>query len=250
MAGTCIATVKIIGVTSLGLLTSSLTCKSIQGIPELIKEANYNVNRESEVDLFSSAVSLIKRCRISLAALGTLATSSFALAFTTSTASCQHPYLIYSALGAPLAIAAVYLRSYASERKVLQQANAVNNKEKTQSGSEHVSGKKHKVSQRDDDHTSEDDGRIGLSYIHVSDDETATPVSTSSSSTSHSAGESEHENFQQDLEINKEVETALHKKELVHVLSNLKHSYITGASVAGFGFFIASIGLIGEYYVL
>lgn len=250
MAGTCIATVKVIGVTSLGLLTSSLTCKSIQEIPELIKEANYNVHSESEVDLFSSAVNLIKRCRISLATLGTLATSSFALAFTSSCASSQHPYLIYSALGAPLAIAAVYLRSFASERKVLQQASVVNNKERMQSKSEQVSKKKQKVSQRGNDHASEDDGHLGLSYIHVSDDETATPVSTSSSSTSNSTREGERANFQQDLEINKEVEAALHKKELVHVLSNLKHSYITGASVAGFSFFIASIGLIGEYYIL
>ena len=45
MAGTCIATVKIVGVSSLGLLTSSLTYQTIQGIPALINELNTKVNR-------------------------------------------------------------------------------------------------------------------------------------------------------------------------------------------------------------
>ena len=64
MAGTCIATVKIVGVSSLGLLTSSLTYQTIQGIPALINELNTKVNGLSKLNALASIRNLINFSRI------------------------------------------------------------------------------------------------------------------------------------------------------------------------------------------
>lgn len=244
MAGTCIATVKIVGVSSLGLLTSSLTYQSIQKIPSLINELNTKVNSLSKSNALASIRNLINYSRIGHISLSGLATAMLTMAFIYSPPSEKHPYMIYSAVGAPLAIISMYYRGFGLENKLLRKTDhlhAHNAKE---------SSKSNKNMNAFDIVKGDDDSQLGKSYIHVSDEESSSTTSTPTSTIPNSPQDKTVDSLQQELTLEEEVDNALYKKEIVNDLSKVKLNYVVGSSIVGLSFVIATIGLIGDYYIL
>lgn len=244
MAGTCIATVKIVGVSSLGLLTSSLTYQTIQRIPALINELNTKVNGLSKSNALASIRNMINFSRIGHIALGGLATVLLSMAFIYSPPSEKHPYLIYSAAGAPLALISMYYRGFGLETKLLRKADHLhshNAREVTKSTGNVSDSENVK---------SDDDSQLGKSYIHVSDEESSSTTSTPTSTMPNSPRTKTVDSLQEELSLEEEIDNALSKKEIINDLSKVKSNYVVGSSVVGLSFVIATIGLIGDYYLL
>lgn len=244
MAGTCIATVKIVGVTSLGLLTSSLTYQAIEGIPKLIHELNTKVNSLSKSNTLATIKRTITCSRIGHISLSGLATTMLSMAFIYSPPSEKHPYLIYSAIGAPLALLSIYYRGYGLESKLLRKANTLH----ACDAKEHS---KAEASPSDTENVkSDDDSQLGRSYIHVSDEESSSTTSTPTSTIPNSPQTKTVESLQEELSLEEEVDDALSKKEIVNDLNKIKSNYVVGSSIIGASFVISAIGIIGDYYIL
>lgn len=244
MAGTCIATVKIVGVSSLGLLTSSLTYQTIQRIPALINELNTKVSGLSKLNALASIRNLINFSRIGHISLSGLATAMLTMAFVYSPPSEKHPYLIYSALGAPLALISMYHHGFGLETKLLRKADHLHthNANETTKNTENVGDSENLKS--------DEDSQLGKSYIHVSDEESSSTTSTPTSTIPNSPQTKTVDSLQEELSLEEEVEIALSKKEIVNDLNKVKSNYVVGSSIVGLSFVIASIGLIGDYYIL
>ncbi|KAK6197536.1 Chromodomain-helicase DNA-binding protein [Scheffersomyces amazonensis] len=304
--GACIAGVKIIGVASLGLLTTSLTYQSIETIPLIINDLIKSVNPLSNGSVISNKLdsirSIILNSRLLNLAFSGLTFAFFTMGYHYSDPSGKHPYLLYAAFGAPLTIGSVYYQAYKYEEKILKlqqetKAKKISKQKKSQSHKE-----KHPQSvvksevpsiqtpqtksvessavdiQSENDHEQHDD--LGKSYIYVSDgSSSASSVSSTpnasvpnSPQVTHQTGdeeindESQHKQQEQQEEtlekqdnepkedssesIDNEIEVALTKKEFIKDLQELKSSYIIGSTISGFSLFIATIGLIGDYYLL
>ncbi|CUM45387.1 uncharacterized protein AC631_05182 [Debaryomyces fabryi] len=242
MAGTCIATVKIVGVSSLGLLTSSLTFQTIQRIPELINELNTKVNGLSKSNALASIRNMINFSRIGHIALSGLATAMLSMAFIYSPPSEKHPYLIYSALGAPLALISMYYRGFGLETKLLRKADNLHSHREIAKTTDNVSDSENVKS--------DDDSQLGKSYIHVSDEESSSTTSTPTSTVPSSPQTKTVDSLQEELSLEEEIDNALSKKEIINDLNKVKSNYVVGSSIVGLSFVIATIGLIGDYYLL
>lgn len=107
MTGTCINTIKVIGVSSLGLLTASLTYQSIEVIPRLIDELTNKVSNTSW--------RAIKYGKLINKVLVGLSTSCFFLSYKYSATNEKHPYLIYSILGGLASLGYTYFSSFKEE---------------------------------------------------------------------------------------------------------------------------------------
>ncbi|KAH3664197.1 hypothetical protein OGAPHI_004548 [Ogataea philodendri] len=101
--GTCLKIVKLVGIGSLGLATTSFGFAAYKTVPDIINSLNLSI--ASSQQLADKFKSLVLRIRVSFGTFGTLASTLFAMAFTRSPVSGKHPYLIYAALGAPLCAA-------------------------------------------------------------------------------------------------------------------------------------------------
>ncbi|GMM38361.1 Atg33 protein [Saccharomycopsis crataegensis] len=113
--GTCLATTKIISVSCLGLLTGFLGQQAFSGLPLLIQ-----FSKSSSLDeIRESAKKIIKKTRSLVLCLGSAATALLSLAFIKAPPRARHPYLIYSALGAPIAMTALFFKTYNVEVKLL-----------------------------------------------------------------------------------------------------------------------------------
>lgn len=259
--GYCIASVKIIGVGSLGLLSASLTYKSMQTIPLLISDLSKNIYSSSpssaSIKSYVNKVEeLIVRSRFVNLVLGSVSSAMLALAFKSSPPGAKHPYLIYAALGAPLTIAGLYYKAYKYEQKLLgreiERLAIPATEEAKAIADEEIS--KDEVEKEEDDvvNVASDTESLGKSYVHVSDEEsssstTSTPTSTAANSPKISA---KPDTEQPSFSIEDEVESALAKKEFINDLENIKSSYIIGTAISGTTFLISLVGLIGDYYLL
>ncbi|KAF6063970.1 putative integral membrane protein [Candida albicans] len=247
MAGTCITTIKLLGVGSLGLLSSSIIYQSLTKLPELIHQFNcqFNTNKDggthSSITLFEQQLYRLKNIifgnRLINGALTAISTGLFALAFKYSVSNEKHPYLIYAALGAPLSFISLYYNIYSVEEKILsQQKSKSTSVAKTRTKSKHSESSK--------------------SYVHLSDE---SGISTPNSTTSHPSTPKlePHQQEQEqptpadddvELEVEQEVENILIKKQVVQNLKKIESGYTIASYVSGISFVIASIGLIGDYY--
>ncbi|KAF5209135.1 hypothetical protein E0198_004410 [Clavispora lusitaniae] len=238
--GKCITVVKLVGFSSLGMLTASLTYQSLQSIPELIRRLNNQVSITSAKGVLDSIFtnSLVsKAANVSLAGI---ATALFTMAFKYSPPSGRHPYLVYSALGAPLALAAWAIRGARAECNMLKRTRS---RAQAQAQAQTVrEGKKTPVPPAQEDE--EDASALGRSYVHVSDDSTAasTPASSTPGSPQHAPAEV--------LSIEQEVEDAILKKAYVHDLQTLQQSYFMASAVSGVGLAVCAVGMIGDLFFL
>ncbi|ABN66908.1 Chromodomain-helicase DNA-binding protein [Scheffersomyces stipitis CBS 6054] len=254
MAGSCIATVKIIGVSSLGLLAGSLTYQSLDAIPLLLNglsKSLYSSASSSKVHNYVAAVkSLVANARISSTVLSSVASILFALSFHYSPPSGQHPYLIYAAIGGPLTVAGLVYQAYAAESKLLaaddsKLVTSFNSTSSSNSAAEKIVAKEE-----------DEEDNLGKSYIHVSDESsTSSTSSTPATSAPNSPNVAVHRDEQpvedvEALSVEEEVESALAKKDFINNLEKVRSSYVIGSAISSVSFFIAVVGLIGDYYLL
>jgi autophagy-related protein 33 len=229
-----IASVKLVGVSSLGLLAGALSYQAYAGIPTLIRELSLHVNSLLQLNVIERALAAITSIRVASVTLGGLASAAFAVAFRASPPKGKHPYLIYAALGAPVALVSAYYKSHAYEARLIDRGAYL---KRTRNSVPRASA--------DEDVAILDDDSLGKSYIHVSDgDDSETPGTTPSGSPVAI------DQLQHELSIEEEVENALHKKELSSELEHIRFGYYIGSAVTSVSFVIATIGLIGDYYLL
>lgn len=232
MAGTCIATVKFVGVTSLGLLTSSLVYESIKLIPGLINGLKLKVSTLTN-DGANAIKSTLQATRIANLTFGSLASGLFALAYKCSPQSEKHPYLIYSALGAPIAIITIAYNGYKYEQSLANRTNSIKER-KTEPLSPIAS----------ESNADDSSSQLAKSYIHVSDEEESSSLSTPMPSSPGSP------KLEANASVEEDAEDTLVKKQIIHELSNIRSSYVYGSFISGTAFLLSIVGLFGDYLFL
>lgn len=261
MAGTCITTIKVMGAASLGLLTSSLTYQSIQEIPLLINQLNSNISINSN-ELLSKVSLIINYSRLSNIVIGGISSGLLTLAFKASSPQDKHPYIIYSALTVPLAIASIIYKSYKYEDKLLKKSKQVipiipssESIEEVKDNHQNQENEKKEEETIQDNSIKDDESQLGKSYIHVSDEESSSNTSTPNSSAPSSPKQQSSETvsidkLDKELSIEEEVENALYKKEYINDLLKVKSGYLIGSTITGLGFFMVVVGIIGDSFFL
>ncbi|PVH13608.1 uncharacterized protein CXQ87_001716 [Candidozyma duobushaemuli] len=236
--GTCITVIKVVGASSLGLLSGNLAFQSYKKIPDLISKINNQVSISS-----TAAASVLRSVMQNVVVSGTanilLATLSaylFSTAYKYSPPSGRHPYLLYCALGAPLAAASYHLQTLGADVKIVKRAclqKKIVEKKKSEQPVAPV--------------RSSDDSPLDKSYIHVSDSSSST--TTPASSTPNSPEQPATDIQPTTSAIEQEVEEALSKKEYLNHLETERNSYKTAFAVSSAAFVVSAIGLVGEYFL-
>ncbi|EMG49326.1 ATG33 Autophagy-related protein 33 [Candida maltosa Xu316] len=261
MAGTCITTIKFLGVGSLGLLTSSIVYQSITNLPNLIQQFNCQFQPSastSAIELFNQQLSKLKTFifgnRLINGGLTVLSTALFTLAFKYSPVYEKHPYLIYSALGAPLTLIVLYFKNWNYEATLLSkkpvELKTNESKEKVNHNEEEDEEEPEIISK-----VTSADSLLGRSYVHLSDESgISTPNSSQPATPKVQPKDDEQQpvedKTQEELEVEQEVENILVKKEIVQELKKVESGYIVGSYVSGTSLLIAIVGLFGDYYLL
>lgn len=238
--GTCITVIKVVGASSLGLLSGNLAFQSYKKIPDLIRQINNQVSISS-----TAAASVLKKVMQNVVVSGSanlilaaLSAYLFSTAYKYSPPSGRHPYLLYCAVGAPLAAALYHLQTWGTDVKILKrgclQKKIVEKKKKAAEPA--VAPLR-----------SGDESSLDKSYIHVSDSLSTT--STPSSSTPSSPQQPATDIQPTTSAIEQEVEEALSKKEYINHLEIERSSYKTALVVSSTAFVVSSIGLVGEYFL-
>lgn len=234
MAGTCSTSLKVIGITSLGLLGGSLSFQGAKGIPELIRNIN---SRSLPVDVQESARKIHIGGAVSVV-LSALASAALLLIYRAAPVTEKHPYLIYSALSAPISVGVSLYMSWKQQKRVVCGARG-------QKRAQEVMKASAKAAQTQKSGSKDD---LGNSYIHVSDEDSSslsTPSSTAPGSPDTVAAAKD---LEQELSIEEEVEQALRKKEHVHDLRTIATALVYGSGVAFFGFALGLVGIVGDIY--
>lgn len=274
MTGTCVNTIKLLGLGSLGLLTSSLIQQSVQNIPNLITQLNaiYSLNVITLNSKITEVKSYLFSSRVVNGLLTGLSTLFFTLAYKYSPIDEKHPYLVYAAIGAPLTLFGLYYKAWGYEDKILSKQDvSVFKKGSSSKTSSHAPSS---VVSVDDD---EDEPQViskvssvdelGRSYVHLSDESgLSTPTSSQPASPQirHQEGDRDVEDEQQqqqqqqphegtsaqEAEVEIEIENTLTKKEIVQDLKHIKSGYTIGSYVSGLSLTIAVVGLFGDFYLL
>lgn len=242
--GTCITVIKIVGASSLGLMTGSLTYQSFQTIPDLIRQLNnqVSISANSASEILSAVTTNLLVSKALNVLLASLLTAFFAMAYKYSPASAKHPYLLYSALGGPLALVLLFYKGSQAEARIVKlsrtrKSQTLPNAEPTVSAA------------KEDD----DEAALGKSYIHVSDDSlsnTSTPGSSAPGSPTPGSLQQAVAVEPTTSAIEQEVEDALSKKEYVNDLESLKAAYTVASTVASVGLAICTIGFVGDFYFI
>ncbi|KAM9910267.1 hypothetical protein OXX69_004645 [Metschnikowia pulcherrima] len=249
--GRCITIITLTGAASLGLLTGSLTYQSLKGIPDLIRQLNKQVSLKtaSAGPILSSIRTNFTVFNVSNLVLASLSTWLFSTAYRHSPASGKHPYLIYSALGAPLALFALYFQTGLKSCSILGpfsdgrleqflRVNYMKLSAKVEKKAAEIKGEEEKkdVAPKKAAKNANEDENLDQSYIHISEESSdlspETPVEVTQSN------------------IEDEVEAALSKKERVQDLETVGSAYNVASVIAGVGFAICSIGVIGDSFFL
>lgn len=219
---TFITAIKIIGVSSLGLLTGSLVNQAIKTIPDLINNINYVSQNEKE------SLETDKYINISLGAV-----SSFLLLLTYAY-STKHPYLLYTSILGPLALGTLSV-NFSRFKKLWRKLEI-----KLEREFEEPIGDKLPVSRS----SSIDD--LSKSYVNVKSESSTPSPTLSSSSTGFEDIAEEVKSEVDSSSIDLEVDQSLLKKKYLHDLQKLRVASIFGVGISGFGFLIGLIGIVGE----
>ncbi|VEU19510.1 DEKNAAC100510 [Brettanomyces naardenensis] len=116
--GKCLTIVKLIGVGSLGLSGTNFFYSAEALIPQILKSEDVTSDKSKK-----QITDLIVRARGVFWGLGGLASYLFYQAFKSSPPAGKHPYLIYSALIAPIALLFNYYWVFESEAKLLESSS-------------------------------------------------------------------------------------------------------------------------------
>ncbi|CAI5758990.1 unnamed protein product [Candida verbasci] len=246
MAGTCINVIKLIGLGSLGLLTTQLNYEFFNIIPNVINNItnnistttttttnnNYNSNSSTNKSLFTIKNQIINS-RIVQGILNLISTASFITAYNYSSVTEKHPYLIYASIPASL----IYLiyHNYQIEEKLLQKSAKSNTTTNTTNDIKPIKSKTQKLSDSVDD------------FVHLSESGDTTPELTNSESEDQPTTTNK---TKEELEIDQEIENTLLQKEINIDLKKIENGYKVGSIISGASFLIATIGLIGDFYLL
>lgn len=275
--GRCLTIIKFSGVTSLGLLTGSLAYQSWVGIPQLIRELNgaTTASYKASLKAISDTFTVSNMVNLTLAALSTWL---FSTAYKHASPVGKHPYLIYSALGAPLALLSLYYNGAKAQcsirkrsrgnvacsksaccsklggcvaktklflGKTLNCASMKCNPEPTSTPAE-TQTEAETQTPAQAPVANQDEENLGLSYIHVSEDSLSTLTPNASVPGSPLPAVISESSASNASAIEEEVESALEKKAFVHDLETFKSGNGVASGIAAVALFISSIGVIGE----
>ncbi|KAK6882478.1 hypothetical protein K4I79_004689 [Candida tropicalis] len=262
MAGTCITTIKLLGVGSLGLLTSSIIYQSLSGLPDLIHQFNAQFN-SSSIDFFNKKLDALKKNifnnRLINGVLAALTSGLFTMAFKYSPVHEKHPYLVYASIGAPLSLIGLYYKNWKYEQKILAKKavdlSSTSNKaqdKSSKSKSDAADGEEEEAEVISKVESA--DSLLGKSYVHLSDESgLSTPNASQPSTPKVQPKEEEQEHVEkspEEIEVDKEVENILIKKEIVQDLKKIESGYVLSSYISGVSLLIASVGLLGDCYLL
>ncbi|KAI5953772.1 hypothetical protein KGF57_003981 [Candida theae] len=273
MAGTCVNTIKLLGLGSLGLLTSSLIQQSIQNIPNLITQINsiYQLQISALNTKVKETKSYLWGSRVVNGLLAGFSTVFFTLAFQYSPVDEKHPYLVYAAFGAPVTLLGLYIKTWVYEEKILkkQDVSVWNKKESSSaktsnsnsnSNSSHVPSSVVSADEDDDAEAAiskvNSVDELGRSYVHLSDESgLSTPTSSQPASPQirhqEEAGDEPQEaSSKEEADVDLEIEATLAKKEIAQDLEHIKTGYTIGSYISGLSLTIAIVGLFGDFYFL
>ncbi|KAI3404479.1 hypothetical protein KGF56_002671 [Candida oxycetoniae] len=220
----CISTIKLLGLGSLGLLTTSIIYQSIQNIPQLIDGINsiYQLNLSTLNHQILKTKQYILGSRIINGVLTGLSTLFFSLAFKYSAVDEKHPYLIYAAIGAPLSLFGLYYKAWIYEDKILSKSESGKDRKHTKFTSPVTSSVSTSDIEYEDGDEGEDAGgkekkkdyseptetiskvcsaenELGRSYVHLSDESgISTPTSTQPPSPQIKQQNNQHEDEDED----------------------------------------------------
>lgn len=218
--GKCLTIVKVVGAGSLGICAANYLYSAKLLIPRLLGIADLGSKRSR-----SQITGMIMRARTIFWGLGSVATYLFYEAFKCSSAAGKHPYLVYSAIAAPLGLLFNYYWVYDSEAKLLDSCDesdfvykTVSKPEKTQKPAEEKSS---------------------LDDSVYSDLGNAPELQTDAKATT-----------EQDVKVQnvKVPRVRLSKDQTKTELQNLKIGYFYSGVIIAVGFLISSIGFSGDKY--
>jgi len=211
--GKCLTIVKLVGAGSLGISAANYLYSAKLLIPRLLGIDDLGSKRSR-----SQIKGMIMKARSIFWGLGSVATYLFYEAFKCSSAAGKHPYLIYSAIVAPLGILFNYYWVYGSEAKLLDSCDdsdftykKVNTSQKKQKPEEEKSSL---------------------------DDSVYSVLGTAPESQSDNSGE-------QSVRVPR---VRLSKEQTKTELQNLKIGYFYSGVIIAVGFLISSIGFSGDKY--
>lgn len=242
MTGTCSTTLKVIGVTSVGLLGSSLSFQGMKAIPNMIRNIN---SGETAID-FQLAARTIRFGDAISAILTGLTSVALLLIYRAAPVSEKHPYLIYTALAAPVSMGLFWYKSWKNQKRVLRGACAERRKRTVATSAAEAGAAGAGATRTGATGAGKDD--LAKSYIHVSDEESSVSTPSSSAPGSPQTAASAAKELEQELSIEEEVEQALRKKEHVHDLRSIAAAQVYGSGVAFVGFALGLVGLVGDVY--
>ncbi|CDR36352.1 CYFA0S01e00760g1_1 [Cyberlindnera fabianii] len=221
--GTCLAVIKVIGTTSLGLFAGTVV--TMTSGSEILKHVL--LSSSGSVTLSDQSYGLVKK-QITwfgavLAALGTISTTAFQLAYTSAPRSMKHPYLIYASLVFPVSAGVYYgisgraLKNWYGFKGLLQEQG----KKKKQDEDAVVQKKADKKQV-----VSDLDNSIYKDLGETSADEAANA---------------------EDEEIEAEVEAHLNERSAIDALNKVQLGNKIVSALSTLGFVVATIGIYGDF---
>lgn len=260
--GRCLSVIKIAGATSLGLLTGSLAYQTWEAIPQLIRQLNGLGADEKHESALSSIRSNFTISNLVNIFFAVCSSGLFTMAYKYASPTGKHPYLVYSALGGPLALVALYYKGAGVQCSLTRRSSgktsnecgkafgACVSKAKSLVGKTCCKSRKCNTVKKENataalvEKTSEEEN-LGLSYIHVSEDLSTSTPNTSVPGSPLLAEPTESATSSSSA-IETEVENALSKKAMVRDLEALQSGSTIASAVAATGLFISTVGVIGE----
>ncbi|KAH3675979.1 hypothetical protein WICMUC_002275 [Wickerhamomyces mucosus] len=219
--GTCLAVIKIIGTTSLGIYTGTVFSNQLSNL-DVLKSTILKTG-EFQLEIVKDN---LKTNGIVLGVFGTLSALSFNLAYFGAPAKYKHPYLIYSSLVFPISTV-VYTLFSREDLRSLFHIKGLLNRSKTPPAPKKLKKEKQQIRSDLDNSVYKDLG--DTSNTEEDEDE-----------------EAELAAVEEDEEITQEVESHLQKTTALKVIDSLKFSNLIVLGVSVAGLLITSIGLYGE----
>ncbi|KAH3682934.1 hypothetical protein WICPIJ_006088 [Wickerhamomyces pijperi] len=220
--GTCLAVIKIIGTTSLGIYTGTVFSNQLTSLDILKKSILRNTENAKPLEIIKEHLTLNS---IVLGIFGSLSTFAFQLSFFGAPVSLKHPYLIYSSLVFPISAAIFISLNCEDLIRLINFESLILDSDKKETKTKKAKKEKKQLRSDLDNSVYKDLGE----------------------SNSEEEGEEDLAAVEEDEEINNEVEAHLEKATALKVVENLKlsNSIVLGVSLTGL--LITAIGLYGDH---
>lgn len=235
--GTCLAVIKVIGISTLGLYTGAIATNVLSGY-DILKFVLDKTATVSNIDTINRSIrSKLSLNTLIINLLGSVSSLAFQLAYFGAPPRGKHPYLIYSSLVFPLS----YLIHF---KFVRSEINKFYNLKASKSGSrtdeDDGKKKKRKLNKAEKQKKSNEQLRSDLDNSIYKDLGEASSIDENEESVEDLLGADK-------AEIEKEVEFHLHQQTGLKALeqSHFYDKIVFGLS--SLGFLIASVGIYGDY---